>query len=106
MQVNKNNLVQILVPRSTGDGEPVNRSWFDGLLTELTERFGGATSYIRTPGEGIWDSGEGKERDDIAVIEVMTDEIDKRYWQDLRKRLEDELSQEIIVIRAHEIITL
>ena len=102
----KKNLVQILVPRSTGDGKSVSRAWFGELLKELTDRFGGATGYLRTPGQGIWDTGEGKERDDIAVIEVMTDEINKRYWQDLRKRLEKELSQEIIVIRVQEIITL
>jgi hypothetical protein len=100
------NLVQILVPRSMGDGKPVSRSWFDALLKELTDRFGGATSYLRAPGEGIWNAGGSKERDDIAVIEVMTDELDERYWQSFRKRLETELSQDVIVIRAQEIIRL
>jgi hypothetical protein len=100
------NLVQILVPRSKGDGEPVSRSWFDALLKDLTDRFGGATSYLPAPGEGIWDAGDIKERDDIAVIEVMTDELDERYWHGFRKRLETELSQDVIVIRAQEIIRL
>jgi hypothetical protein len=100
------NLVQILVPRSTGDGKPVSRSWFDALIKELTDRFGGATSYLRAPGEGIWETGNRKERDDIAVIEIMTNELDEAYWHDLRKRLETELAQEVVVVRAQPIIRL
>jgi hypothetical protein len=100
------NLVQILVPRSTGYGKPVKRSWFDALLKELADRFGGATSYLRAPGEGLWDMGESQERDDIAVVEVMTDQLDESYWHHFRKRLETELSQDLIVIRAQEIIRL
>lgn len=99
-------LVQILVPRFTGDGKPVNRSWFDALLKDLTERFGGATSYLRAPGVGFWETGGGKERDDIAVVEVMIDQLDEIYWHHFRKRLEAELSQDAIVIRALEIIRL
>jgi hypothetical protein len=45
-------LVQVLVPKARGDGSPVTRKWFEGLLKELTERFGGATSFIRAPGQG------------------------------------------------------
>ena len=29
-------LVQILLPKETGGGEPVSRQWFDALLKELT----------------------------------------------------------------------
>jgi hypothetical protein len=46
------------------------------------------------------------ERDNIAVIEVMTEELAPNYWRSLRKRLERELSQEEIVIRAQETIKL
>jgi hypothetical protein len=99
-------LVQILVPRSTGDGKPVNRLWFEALLKELTDQFGGATSYLRAPGEGLWVTGENRERDDIAVVEVMIDRLDESYWRHFRKRLEMELSQDVIVIRAQEIIRL
>ena len=58
------------------------------------------------PGEGIWDAGDSKERDDIVLVEVMTNELDERYWHDFRRRLETELSQDVIVIRAQEIIRL
>jgi hypothetical protein len=66
----------------------------------------GATSYLRAPGQGIWDAGDSKERDDIAVVKVMTNELDERYWHDFRRRLETELSQDAIVIRAQEIVRL
>jgi hypothetical protein len=49
---------------------------------------------------------EGPSHDNIAVVEVMADALDREYWRVLRKRLEQELDQEEIVIRAQETITL
>lgn len=98
-------LVQILLPKERG-GEPVSHKWFEGLLQELTDRFGGATSFARTPGQGLWDSGGEVKRDNIAIIEVMAERFDSAYWQSLRARLEQELSQDEIVIRAQEIIVV
>jgi hypothetical protein len=99
-------LVQILLPKVTGQGEPVSKEWFEAFLTELTEEFGGATSFLRAPGMGLWRDGGETERDTIAVVEVMTDELAQEYWSSLRKRLERELAQEEIVIRAQQIIRL
>jgi hypothetical protein len=96
-------LVQILLPKETGSGEPIRQQWFNGLLKELTETFGGATSFIRGPAEGLWQSGGETERDSIAVIEIMADDIEEAFWRSLRERLERELGQDEIVIRAHEI---
>jgi hypothetical protein len=53
--------------------------------------------------EGLWQNGGEKERDSIAVIEVMADEFDRAYWRSLRERLERELMQNEIVIRAQAI---
>ncbi|MBV9561983.1 MAG: hypothetical protein JOY90_16290 [Bradyrhizobium sp.] len=99
-------LVQMLLPKETGHGEKVSKAWFDHLLKDLTDKFGGATSFLRAPGEGLWDSGGGTERDAVAVVEVMTDQLLPDYWRALRKRLEAELVQDEIVIRAQEIIQL
>ena len=95
-------LVEILLPKNTGTGEPVGIDWFEALLKELTEKFGGATSFVRSPGKGLWQSGGQTESDTIAVIEVMAESVDPDYWGSLRKRLERELSQEQIIIRAQE----
>jgi hypothetical protein len=96
-------LIEILVPKMTGDGEPVARTWFDGLTEELTKKFGGVTSFVRQPGEGLWDKNGEIESDAIAIIEVMTGSLDENFWQALKQRIEKELSQEEVVIRAHRI---
>jgi hypothetical protein len=103
MSAAPSHLVQILLPKETGSGHPIGKDWFDGFLKGLTEKFGGATSFLRAPGQGLWQRGSGTEKDSIAVVEVMAEEIDCAYWQSLRERLKRELSQEEIVIRAQEI---
>jgi len=40
------------------------------------------------------------------VVEVMVEHLDHAFWRSLRERLERELSQEEIVIRAQEITQL
>ena len=103
MSAGASHLVQILLPKETGKGQPIDKEWFDGFLKELTDKFGGATSFLRAPGTGLWQSGGGTEKDSIAVVEVMAEEIDRVYWQSLRRRLEHELYQEEIAVRAQEI---
>ena len=61
-------LVEILLPKVTGDGQPISKNWFDGFLEELTDKFGGATSFLRAPGQGLWQSGGTTEKDSIAVV--------------------------------------
>ena len=95
-------LVQILLPKETGNGKPVKRKWFEDIVKELTGKFGGATSFVRAPGQGLWRSGGETQRDNIAVIEVMAEQLEPQFWNAPRKRIERELSQEEIVIRAHE----
>ena len=95
-------IVELLLPRQTGSGEPVAVHWLEQLLAELTDKFGGVTSFLRAPGKGLWQTGGKVEQDNIAVIEVMTAKIDPVYWAKLRERLERELAQDEIVIRAHE----
>jgi len=59
-------LVEILLPRETGHGRPIGEDWFDGFLKDLTEKFGGATSFLRTPGRGLWQSGGTTEKDGLG----------------------------------------
>ena len=47
-------LVQILLPKKTGNDRPVSQEWFEKFLKELTDEFGGATSFVRSPGQGLW----------------------------------------------------
>lgn len=98
-------LVQILLPLSTGGGKAVERHIFDDLLDELTERFGGVTSFKQSPGEGHWDSGRRIEQDSVALIEVVTDELEYEYFLALKTRLEEQQFQDEIMIRALAITT-
>jgi hypothetical protein len=106
MSAGLSHLVQILLPRQTGGGQPIGKDWFDRFLKELTDKFGGATSFLRAPGRGLWHNGDGTEEDSIAVVEVMAERLDPLYWKSLRERLERELYQKEIVIRAQEISRL
>lgn len=54
-----------------GHGQPVTQTRFEELLHELTDK-SGARPASSAPGQGLWDSGGDVERDNIAVIEVMT----------------------------------
>lgn len=94
--------MQILFPAGVPGAEAV----FEKLARDLTAQFGGVTSYVRAPAEGRWRTGADTERDDIAVIEIMVERLDRRYWRELRARLEKELSQREIIIRVQDIDVL
>ncbi len=90
-------LVQILLPITDGSSFS---SVFHDLAQELTARFGGVTTYVRAPAEGRWKTASKVEHDEITVIEVMVDNIDRSYWSDLRRKLERDLQQIEIIIRS------
>lgn len=94
------NLVQIVLPLVTGTGTGLDKDLFEDLLRELTDRFGGATGFKQSPGRGHWDSGKQIERDSVALVEVVTNGLDEEYFRKLKTRLENELSQDEIMIRA------
>ena len=56
-----------------------------------------------TSGQGLWLSSGETEEDNIAVVEVMVEHLDRTFCRSLRERLERELTQEEIAIRAQEI---
>ena len=93
-------LIQILLPLNDSEGRRFPAQSFERLAHELTEKFGGATSFTRSPAEGRWKSGQATERDDIAVIEVMAETVDRAWWAELRRRLEREFDQDEVVIRG------
>ncbi|HEX3666822.1 MAG TPA: hypothetical protein VHU23_16475 [Rhizomicrobium sp.] len=93
-------LIQILLPITYNDGTPVGEDILRSVCTELKTRFGGLTAYSRNPAEGVWKNGNGEKTDNIVIIEVMTDDLDRDWWRDFRKRLKRELGQEELVVRA------
>ena len=93
-------VIDILLPLQDERGQPFPAQCYDRLAQLLTERFGGVTSFARSPGEGRWKNRGATEHDDIVVIEVMAEELDRAWWSELRRDLMHEFSQDDIVIRS------
>ena len=79
----------------------IGKDWFDGFLKELTDSFGGATNFLRAPGPVA--EQRRTEKNSIAMVEAMVEEIDGSYRHSRRERLERKVFQDEIVIRAEEI---
>ena len=98
------NLVQLLLPLYDNNKEPFPQKDFDRVRDELAQRFGGITAFRRAPAEGLWREGESHlSRDDVVVFEVMTEELDRRWWSEYRRELEKRFRQEQLIIRATRI---
>jgi hypothetical protein len=93
--------VQLLLPVYDADRKPFPRAMFDAVRSQLAERFGGCTAYLRSPAVGLWEDGDGEcVRDDVLLLEVMVDAIDRRWWRDYRQELERRFAQDSILVRA------
>jgi hypothetical protein len=94
-------LVQLLLPLYDNEGRAFPREDFDRVRDELTDRFGGVTAFLRSPAEGAWKENEGGvTRDDVVVYEVMTEQLDRRWWADYRDRLTRRFRQDELLITA------
>lgn len=93
-------LVELLVPVKRGASEQLDR-----IRSELTERFGGVTAFTRAPAEGLWkETPRGEvEHDDVIVIEVMVETLDRTWWAGYREELARRLDEHELVVRAHPI---
>ena len=96
-------LVQILLPAFDNEGQEFPAELFESIAGELTLRFGGLTAYIRSPAEGRWKQADQTDYDEIIVLEVMAEAFDRDWWRALRARLEREMRQKEVVIRATQI---
>lgn len=94
-------LIQILLPVFDNAGQRFPRERYDAIHEELVDRFGGLTAYTRAPATGLWaQDGEEVVHDEIVVYEVVTEELDRAWWDAYRKKLEGCFRQETLMIRA------
>jgi hypothetical protein len=94
-------LVQVLLPLYDDAGAVFDAGLFTAVRRELTERFGGVTTYARAPARGSWKGEDGRvERDDIVVYEVMVDALDVPWWGECRERLRRRFRQDELIVRA------
>ena len=94
-------VVEIFLPLRDGEGTPFPRASLDRVRHELTERFGGVTAHLRAPAAGAWKDDEGEvERDDVVIVEVVVDELDRGWWAGYRRELEARFRQDEVLVRA------
>ena len=94
-------LVQLLLPLSDNNREPYSPQEFVRVRRELTDRFGGVTAYTRSPAEGFWEDEDGQtRRDDVIVVEVMVQELERTWWRSYGAEVARRFAQEELVIRA------
>lgn len=97
-------LIQLLLPLFDNDGHPFPQTIYLQVRDELAEHFGGITTYVRSPAEGLWKEGKTSTvRDEIVIYEVMAKELDRSWWKEFRERLELLFRQESLVVRASHI---
>jgi hypothetical protein len=95
-------VVQIFLPLYDNSGRKFEASDYADVSVQLTEKFGGLTAYSRAPAEGHWEQNGTVTRDDIVVFEVMTDALDRAWWNAFRRELESRFRQDSIVARAQQ----
>ena len=100
----KVHLIQILLPLYDNSGEQFPEWEYVRVRDELTDRFGGITTYVRSPAEGLWkETSSSTIRDDIVTYEVMTEQLDLEWWHSYRQELARRYRQELLIVRVSEV---
>jgi hypothetical protein len=99
-------LIQLLLPSDGSTNTSVSQA-IATTRTELIERFGGVTAFVRSPARGAWISPEGRvEHDDVVMVEVVASDFDQNWWRSYADVLKRRFAQDAILIRATEITVL
>jgi hypothetical protein len=94
-------LIQLLLPVCDNSGQPLPKALFDTVRTELTDRFGGVTAFVRSPAVGAWEDDRGAvQRDEVLLFEVMADALDRAWWAAYRDTLQARFRQDEVLVRA------
>lgn len=94
-------LIELFLPLYDNDGNTFPKPWVDRVREELVERFGGVTAFVRSPAVGLWEDDDGEvSRDDVVLFEIMTGALDRDWWAQYRRQLEQRFSQDEVLIRV------
>jgi hypothetical protein len=97
-------LIQLFLPLYDNHCQAFSQADLDQVQTLLIEKFGGVTAYIRSPVKGVWKENDNKSvRDDMIIYEVMTEQLDEKWWRTYRQELCRKFRQEQMIVRAMEI---
>ena len=94
-------LVQLFLPLRDNAGRAFDKALFDEVRATLAGRFGGSTAFVRAPASGLWEGDDGDlQRDEVVLVEVQVDTLDRAWWRDYRHALEGRFRQDAILVRA------
>jgi hypothetical protein len=56
---------------------------------------------MRAPAIGLWKDEQGEvDRDEMIMVEVVVDDLDRDWWHSYRRSLEQRFRQQSILVRA------
>ena len=94
-------LVQLVIPLHDNQRRSFSREHHDLLRDELTHEFGGVTAFVNSPAVGVWDEGRRNLMlDEVIIFEVMVESLNRTWWHQYRRDLEERFKQKEILIRA------
>ena len=100
-------LVQVFVPVIWKEDPSRFASEVGQVVQELTERYGGATSFLRGAAQGLWKNDDGEvEADNVVVVEVQVSEVSIPWWSAFQTRLQRRFGQDEILVRYHDVHAL
>ena len=89
-------LIQLLLPVKSGRAEATLAE----TRRELVAKFEGVTAYVRSPAKGAWvGPGGHEEHDDVVMVEVLVDALDRAWWRQYGEQLATRFGEEKIHIR-------
>jgi hypothetical protein len=100
-------LIQILLPLTDENKVPFPDEYYATLAETLTKKFGGVTAYMPSPATGLWKEDQNTTvKDQIAVLEVMAEQLDVSEWKKIKDDLARKFRQEEILMRTFQVTIL
>ena len=100
-------LIQILLPLTDENRAPFPAGHYTALAETLTKKFGGVTAYMPSKATGLWKEDQNTTvKDQIAVLEVMAEQLDVSEWKKIKDDLARTFRQEEILMRTFQVTVL
>jgi len=96
-------LIQLLLPLHNNDKQKFPADYFKSLRSDLIDRFGGGTAFVRSPAVGLWKTDDVVSRDEVVMFEVMSPDLDEQWWLEYRTKLEKKFQQKTPLVWASQV---